>query len=76
MSCLSIASLAKIAIFVGLSVTSIGILLLFADKIPFLWHLPGDIRIQKGDFTFFFPLTSCILISTILSIVIYFVGRK
>jgi hypothetical protein len=33
------------------------------------WHLPGDIVIQKGSFTFFFPLATCIVISILLSLI-------
>jgi hypothetical protein len=71
-----IASFAKITIFVGLSVTIIGILLLFSDKVPFLWRLPGDIYIQRKSFNFYFPITSCILISVILSVIFYLISRK
>ena len=73
---MSIASFAKITIFVGLSVTIIGILLLFSDKVPFLWRLPGDISIQRKNLNFYFPITSCILISVILSVIFYFVSRR
>lgn len=73
---MSIASFAKITIFVGLSVTIIGILLLFSDKVPFLWRLPGDIYIQRKNLNFYFPITSCILISIILSVIFYFISRR
>jgi hypothetical protein len=35
-------------------------------------HLPGDMRIRRGDFSFYFPLTTCILLSIFLSLIIYF----
>ncbi len=73
---MAVTLFAKIAIFAGLSMTVIGVLMLFADKIPFLWRLPGDIYIQKKEFSFFFPISSCILISLILSALIYLLNRK
>ncbi len=46
-----------------------GLLLTFFDKIPFIGKLPGDILIQRKNFTFYFPLTTSILISIILTII-------
>ncbi|MBI4722477.1 MAG: DUF2905 domain-containing protein [Candidatus Stahlbacteria bacterium] len=40
-----------------------------------MYHLPGDIRIQRGNFSFFFPITSCILISMILTLICSIVMR-
>lgn len=71
-----ITSIAKTFIFIGLSVMAIGVLMLFSDKMPFLWRLPGDISIQKKNLSFFFPITSCLLISVILSVIIYILSRK
>ena len=73
---IDLTSLAKITIFVGLSVTVIGILLFFADKVPFLWRLPGDIHIERKGFSFYFPITSCLIISLVLSVIFYFITRK
>lgn len=73
---MEINSLAKIAIFIGISVTIIGLLLLLADKAPFLWRLPGDIYIERKGFNFYFPITSCIIISLVLSIIFYFIARR
>jgi hypothetical protein len=45
-------------------------------KIPWLGRLPGDIYIERRNFTFFFPLTTSILISVILSLVVYLLSRR
>ncbi|HYA27463.1 MAG TPA: DUF2905 domain-containing protein [Acidobacteriota bacterium] len=47
----------------------------FADKLPWLGHLPGDISIQRDRFSFYFPLTTCIIISVVISLVLYFLRR-
>ncbi len=48
----------------------------FLDKIPYLGKLPGDILIQKKNFTFYFPLATSILISIILSLIFWLWPRR
>lgn len=72
----------RIFIFLGLFFVLIGIFFLFGDKfsqIPFLnklGKLPGDIRIEKENFRFYFPLTTCIIISIILTLLFKLFGRR
>jgi len=68
-------SLAKILIIIGLFCVAAGLVLFFWQKIPFLGRLPGDILIQKGNFNFFFPLVTCLLLSLILTLIINLVIR-
>jgi uncharacterized protein HemY len=65
----------KTLIYLGILLVVIGLLLSLAGKMPWLGHLPGDITIQRDRFTFYFPLTTCILISVIVSLVLYFFRR-
>jgi hypothetical protein len=44
--------------------------------VPFLGRLPGDIYIQRGNWTFYFPLATSILVSVFLSLLLYFFGRR
>ncbi|WP_300716159.1 DUF2905 domain-containing protein [uncultured Brachyspira sp.] len=60
--------LAKIFIIIGIISIVVGILLLFNIKIPF-GKLPGDIIIKKDNFTFAFPLVTCIILSFIIYII-------
>jgi hypothetical protein len=46
----------------------IGLLLTFAEKIPGLGRLPGDIVWRRGNVTFYFPLATCIVVSLVLSL--------
>ena len=62
-------ALGKMLIVVGIVFIIMGIAFLFGDKIPFLGRLPGDISIQKERFSFYFPITTCIIISIVLSII-------
>ncbi|MDP1852831.1 MAG: DUF2905 domain-containing protein [Candidatus Omnitrophota bacterium] len=66
----------KTLIIFGVVLIGIGLLLTFAGKIPFLGKLPGDILIQKKDFTFYFPLATSILISIIISIIFWLWSRR
>jgi hypothetical protein len=67
--------MAKIIIILGVVLVAIGVVLLFIEKIPFLGKLPGDILIKKEHFTLYFPLTTSILVSIIISLILYFAGK-
>ena len=64
-------SIGKLLIITGLVIAGIGALLLLAPKVPWLGKLPGDILIKKDNFRFYFPITTCIIISIILTLLFY-----
>jgi hypothetical protein len=68
-------ALGKMLIMVGIIFIIMGFVFLFGDKIPFFGKLPGDISIQKERFSFYFPITTCIIISVVLSI-LFAIFRK
>jgi hypothetical protein len=68
--------LGKSIIAVGIVLIIIGIIMTLAGKIPGAGKLPGDILIKKENFSFYFPLTTCILLSIVLSAFMYLFGRK
>lgn len=65
----------KMLIVFGIIFIIVGVAFLFGDKIPFLGRLPGDISIQKERFSFYFPITTSIIISIVLSI-LFAIFRK
>ncbi len=67
---------AKLLILFGIVLTVLGGLLLVVGKIPFIGRLPGDFYIQKGNFTFYFPLASSILISILLTFLFSVLSRR
>lgn len=71
-----IQHIGKFFIILGLIISAIGGLLLLSGNIPWLGRLPGDIIIQKKNFTFYFPLATCIIISLILTLLFWIFGRK
>ncbi len=52
-----------------------GIVLLLLQKTPFLGKLPGDILVERKNFTFYFPLATSIIISIIVSLILYLIGK-
>ncbi len=71
----SFASLGKFLILTGAFIIIVGLVVTLWGKIPFLGKLPGDIFFKKGDFQFFFPIVTCLVISIVLTIVINLVIR-
>jgi len=58
----------KILIILGLLLGGVGVILLFLPKIPWLGKLPGDLIFRRGNFTFYFPLVSCLILSLLLTL--------
>ena len=67
--------IAKIIILLGVFLVVIGVILLFIGKAPFLGKLPADVLIKKEHFTFYFPLTTGIIISILISLILYLIGK-
>ena len=61
-------ALGKMLILLGVFIILVGLFLLLGDKIPWVGRLPGDFVVKKEKFTFYFPLTTSILISIILTL--------
>ncbi len=70
------ASLAKLLILFGFLLIVVGGILLLAGKIPWIGKLPGDIYIEKKNFSFYFPLTTSLIISIILTLLFFLFTRK
>ncbi len=67
--------LGKSLIVIGLIIAAIGVILSFAGRIPWLGRLPGDIYIKRENFTFYFPLATSILISLVLSLILWLLRK-
>jgi membrane protein implicated in regulation of membrane protease activity len=61
--------LGRFFLIVGGLLVVVGLLLTFAGKVPWLGRLPGDIVFRKGNFTFYFPLVTSLLLSLLLTLV-------
>ena len=63
----------RMLILIGVVIAGIGLLVSLGVPIG---RLPGDFRIQRGSFSFYFPLTTSILVSIVLTLVMMFLGRR
>ncbi len=65
----------KFLILLGIVIIVIGVFFLLSGKIPYIGRLPGDIIIQRKNFTFYFPLATSILLSILITLVLWLIGR-
>ena len=66
--------LAKTLIVWGLS-SVVGLVLLGIQKLPFSGKLPGDIVVKRENFTFYFPLATSVILSIIVSLILYLISK-
>lgn len=69
------APIGKSLVFAGIAIVVVGLLLWGFSSVPLVGKLPGDIYIRRGNFTFYFPLATCILISIIATILLSLTTR-
>ncbi len=69
--------LGRTLIVLGLLVAAIGVLISLGERLPIrLGRLPGDIILRGKHSTFYFPLATCLLISVILSLILWIINRR
>ena len=72
--------LGKILLGFGALMVLLGLILLAAGnlsgKVPWLGRLPGDIHIERGNWSFYFPLATCLIISIVLTLLFSLFGRR
>ena len=72
--------LGKMLLLFGVAMVLLGLVLLvaghFSGKVPWLGRLPGDIYIERGSWTFYFPLATCLIVSVVLTLLFSFFGRR
>ncbi len=66
----------KLLVFAGLILITAGTFLIFEGRIPWLGQLPGDLRITGEKYAFYFPVVTCILVSIILSLIIWILRKN
>ncbi len=75
---MSLSEMGKIILIAGLVMAVIGLLLMLAGKTPLSWlgHLPGDFSYRGKNFSFYFPLATCLVISIILTLLFWLINRR
>lgn len=66
--------MARFLIVLGILLVLAGLLWPFLTRLG-LGHLPGDIAVHNGEFTFYFPIVTCIIISVVLTLVMWLLSR-
>lgn len=66
----------KSLIIAGIAIAVIGILVAFGPKIPYLGKLPGDIHVKRDNFVFYFPLATSIIVSAVLTLILYLISKR
>jgi hypothetical protein len=73
---MAIESLGRMLIMIGVVAIAFGAIFVMFGKIPWIGRLPGDIIIRRGNFTFYLPIVTMLLLSLILTILFNLIGRK
>lgn len=67
---------AKYLIIIGIVMVLIGVIIyFFGDKLHWFGNLPGDIKIRKEHFRFYAPITSMVLISTLITLILWIIHK-
>jgi ribose/xylose/arabinose/galactoside ABC-type transport system permease subunit len=70
-------NLGRMLIALGLLVAALGVLISLGEKLPIRFgRLPGDIIIRGKHSVFYFPLVTCLLISVVLSVVLWLINKR
>ncbi len=66
----------KALIGIGIALVVLGALFWLGDKLPWFGRLPGDIDIKRENFRFYFPLTTCLFVSLVVTLLFWLVRRR
>jgi hypothetical protein len=65
----------KLLIASGIVLVLVGVAVLAVNRVPWLGRLPGDIMIRRDNFTLYVPVASCLLVSAVLSLLLFLFRR-
>ena len=68
--------LGKSLVVIGLVVVLVGVVLMLAGRVPWLGRLPGDISVQRGNWSFYFPVVTSLVVSVLLTLLFWLFGRR
>jgi hypothetical protein len=68
--------LGKSLVVIGLVITLVGVVLMLAGRVPWLGRLPGDIYVQRGNWSFYFPVVTSLVLSVLLTLLFWLFGRR
>jgi hypothetical protein len=65
-----LGSIGKVLLLFGVFLSLLGCFFIFGQRVPFIGRLPGDIFLERGNTSFFFPLVTCLILSLVLTLVV------
>ncbi len=68
--------LGRALVVLGVVIVVVGLGLVFFDRVPWIGRLPGDIHVERGNWTFYVPIGTSILVSILLTLVLWLIGRR
>jgi uncharacterized membrane protein YidH (DUF202 family) len=74
MDAVELGGIGRVLVVAGLVIVAIGLALTFADRVPFLGRLPGDLRLGDDRVTVHIPIATSIVLSVLLTVVLALVG--
>jgi hypothetical protein len=63
-------------VLLGVVIAIVGVVLMVVGRVPGVGRLPGDIHVQRGDWAFYFPLGTSLLLSIVLTLILWLIGRR
>ncbi len=73
---MNVTEIARIIIISGAILIAVGVVLPYLAKLNFLGKLPGDIKIERENFSFYFPLATCVILSVVLTLLVKVFFKK
>ena len=68
--------LGKSLVAIGLLIVLVGVVLMLAGRVPWLGRRPGDIYVQRGNWSFYFPVVTSLVVSLLLTLLFWLFGRR
>jgi hypothetical protein len=72
----AVNELGRALIVLGVVIVLVGVALMLVGRVPWLGRLPGDIHVERENWSFHFPLVTSLLVSVVLTLVFYLIGRR
>jgi Protein of unknown function (DUF2905) len=70
------SDIGRLLVVFGLLIAGVGLVFVLAGRIPWVGRLPGDIYIQRGNWTFYFPLATSLLLSVVLTVIFWLIAPR
>ena len=70
------SDIGRALVIVGVIIAVVGVMLMLAGRVPGIGRLPGDIYIRRGNWSFYFPLATSLLLSVALTLIFWLIGRR